>query len=313
MNADRAMLKAPGQRKNHSAKWWRLTVKGVPQIRFEDKHDRLITALESGRLVELRVVRTPLRVEMHAVIKHPDRPLVVEPVNPVGLDKGLKSRLVTSDGEHIPPTNVDLRQALRAQRSFSRSVKGSASRIKKRDHLAKQHRRVQERAIQADFRLADLLVKAYDGVAVEKLNIAGLLKTKWFSKQMSQQRWGSFDLILEHKAVKAGVRYAEVNPRHTSTDCSRCGHRQPMPLSVRTFRCEQCELRLCRDHNAAINVCARGFPTWNPWGRVGHDLVFPDAVRSTNLCCKTSFGSGRKMLADTAEQYHLNRSVNLGI
>ncbi len=134
VNADRAMLKAPGERKNHSEKWWRLQVKGVPQIRFEDKHDRLTTALESGRLVELRVARTPLRVEIHAVIKHPDRPPVADPVNPVGLDKGLKSRLVTSDGEHLPPTTVDLRQALRAQRRFSRSVKGSRSRIKKRKH-----------------------------------------------------------------------------------------------------------------------------------------------------------------------------------
>ncbi len=131
------MLKAPGERKNLSEKWWRLAVKGVPQVRFEDKHDRLAAALESGRLVELRVVRTPLRVEIHAVIKHPDRPLVAYSVNPVGLDKGLKSRLVTSDGEHILPTTVDIRQELRAQRRFSRSVKGSASRIKKRNHLAK--------------------------------------------------------------------------------------------------------------------------------------------------------------------------------
>ena len=251
--------------------------------------------------------------KIHAVIKHPDRPPVADPVNPVALDKGLKSRLVTSDGEHIPPTTVDMRQALRVQRLFSRSVKGSRSRIKKRNHLAKQHRRLGEQAVQSDFRLADRLGKAYDGIAVDKLNVAGLLRTKLFSKKMSQQRWGSIDLILEYKAVKAGIRYAGVNPSHTSTDCSRCGHRQPMPLNVRIFRCEQCGLSMCRDINSAINVCARGFPTWDPWGRVGHDLVFPDAVRSTNLCCKTSPGSGRAMLADIAEQYHLGTSVNLGI
>ena len=45
---------------------------------------------------------------------------------------------------------------------------------------------------------------------------------------------------------------------------------------------------------------------WDPWGRVGHDLVFPDAVRFASLCCKTSIGSGRAMLTDTAEQYHLD-------
>ncbi len=119
-------------------------MKSGPQTRFEDKRDHLTTALESGRLVELQVARTPLRVELHAVIKHPDRPQVAEPVNPVGLDKGLKSRLVTSDGEHLPPRTVDLRQVMRVQRLFSRSVKGSQSRIKKRERLAKQHRSVAE-------------------------------------------------------------------------------------------------------------------------------------------------------------------------
>ena len=59
VNAHRGLLTSPGERKNHSAKWWRLQVKGVPQVRFEDKHDRLAAALDSGKLVELRVVRTP--------------------------------------------------------------------------------------------------------------------------------------------------------------------------------------------------------------------------------------------------------------
>ena len=144
------------------------------------------------------------------------------------------------------------------------------------------------------------LVKAYDGIAVEKLNIAGLLKTKLFSKKMSQQRWGS---LISYWNTKESW-------------CPLCGGKPsatPPPTvldagiaSRGIFRCEQCGLSICRDHNAAINVCARGYPTWDPWGRVGHDLVFPDAVRSTNLCCKTSFGSGRAMLADTAEQYHLD-------
>ncbi len=102
-----------------------------------------------------------------------------------------------------------------------------------------------------------------------------MLKTKLFSKQISQQRWGVFDLILEHKAVKAGVHYVKVNPSHTSTDCSRCGHRQTMPASVRTLRCEQCGLTICRDINSAINICARGFPTWSPPGRVGHTSCSP--------------------------------------
>ena len=75
---------------------------------------------------------------------------------------------------------------------------------------------------------------------------------------------------------------------------------------IRIFQCEKCGLSICRDINAAINIRVRGFPSWDPRGREGHYLVFPDAVRYTNLCCKTRIGPGRAMQADTAEQYHLD-------
>ena len=83
-----------------------------------------------------------------------------------------------------------------------------------------------------------------------------MLKSKLFSKKTSQQCRGASDLVLEHKAAKGGVHYVKANPHHTSTDCSRCGHRQKMPLSVRVFRCEQCGLTMCGDTNSAINVYA---------------------------------------------------------
>ena len=94
-----SMLTPPNTEQG-TARWWRLRVKGLPGLRFEDKNDRLAAALDGGgRVVELRVVRTALRTEIHAVVKHPNRPMAVAtPVNPVGIDKGLNSRMVTSCG-----------------------------------------------------------------------------------------------------------------------------------------------------------------------------------------------------------------------
>ena len=67
-----SMIVPPNTVKNQSVKWWRLQVKGLPRIRFGDRNHRLDTALEGGgKLVELRVVRSPLRTEVHVVIKHP--------------------------------------------------------------------------------------------------------------------------------------------------------------------------------------------------------------------------------------------------
>ncbi len=298
-DASASMLVAPGSPKNQSAVWWRLQVKGVPRLRFRDKHHRLATALGSGaNLKELRVVRTPLRTEIHAVVKHPpcDTP-AREPTNPVGIDLGLKHRLVVSDGTRVPARRPDRTRIKRAQRKLSRAEKGSNTRRKKALSLATAHRREKERATQADFRLAHHLVTTYDGIATEDLNIAGMLKSKMFSRQISDQRWASLNSMLEYKAWKAGIRHVRVDPRRTSTTCSVCGHRQAMPLSVRVFSCRRCGLEMDRDVNAARNVGVRGF------GR-GSGGTLPDAMRHTKSACRTSSASGQcGATGHIAEQY----------
>ena len=295
----------------HRGKWWRLQVKGLPRLRVEDKEDRLAEALGGGgKVVELRVVRAPLRVEVHVVVKHPDQTDARERGGePGGVDKGLSSRVVTSCGGTIPARTVEGGQASRAQRRLSRAKKGSRSRVKKRTAHAKVRRREKERARHADFRLAHQLVSSHDGIASEDLGVSGMLRSKRFSKKMSEQRWSALDQILEYKAWKAGFPYARVDPKYTSTDCSSCGHRQSMPLSVRVYNCGSCGLELCRDVNAARNIRARGFPTWRPRGREG---LPPDATRGTNFCCRTGPPLAEPQ-TDVAEQYAGNTSVVSGI
>ena len=282
-DASPGMLVAPGNPKNGSKVWWRLAVKGLPRLKFRDKGDRLAIALGSGgRLVELRVVRTPLRTEIHAVLKHPEREMPdPEPSRPVGLDRGLRIRLALSDGTRIPARVPEMASIKRSQRKLSRARKGSQNRRKKALSFARAHRREKERAVQADFRLAHHLVSTYDAIAVENLGVAGMLRAKRFSRKLSDQRWSSLDRILEHKAWKAGVPYVRVDPRHTSTDCSFCGHRQPMPLLLRVFQCGRCGLELDRDVNAARNIGARAFGP-------GSGGTTPDAMRQTNFRRKTT-------------------------
>lgn len=40
--------------------------------------------------------------------------------------------------------------------------------------------------------------------------------------------------------------------------CSCCGHRQKMPLNVRTYRCPECGTVIDRDINAAVNIRDEG-------------------------------------------------------
>ena len=282
-DASPSMVREPGE----GGRWWRLAVKGVPSVRFADRGDRLRTALDEGTLVELRIVRTPLRVELHAVFRHAAPPDPTgEPTNPVGIDKGLTTRLALSDGRYVAARTVDDTTVRRYQRRLSRAKKGSRTRAHKRAALARVRRRETERARAADFRLAHDLVTTFDGIGVEDLNVAGMLRSRRFSKKMSEQRWATLDHILEHKAGKAGVHYERVNPANTTTDCSRCGHRQPMPLGTRVYDCANCGMVLCRDVNAAKNICARAYPVR------GREGTSPDVARTTNFCQETDHPHG---------------------
>ncbi len=74
-----------------------------------------------------------------------------------------------------------------------------------------------------------------------------------------------------------------------------------MPLTVRVYECGGCGLIMCRDHNAAKNICARGFPHHGePRDRPG---LSADVTRYTNLCCKTASSFGSRRQADDTEQY----------
>jgi len=308
-DASPSMVREPGE----GGRWWRLRVKGVPAVRFADRGGRLRTALDQGRLVELRIVRTPNRVELHAVFRLPPTPEPVgEPANPVGMDKGLRTRLARCDGSYEEAREPDLTVIKRRQRALSRAKKRSRTRAKKRLALARAWRRETEQARQADFRLAHRLITTHDGIGVEALNVAGMLRTKRFSKKMSEQRWSTLDAILEHKAAKAGIHYVRVNAAYTSQDCSQCGHRQPMPLNKRVYDCRRCGMVLCRDVNAARNICARAFPKVRD--RAGaREETSPGVARipPTPSANETDHPHTGATPADATEQYAL--SVNSSI
>ncbi|NES06220.1 MAG: IS200/IS605 family element transposase accessory protein TnpB [Okeania sp. SIO2F4] len=63
---------------------------------------------------------------------------------------------------------------------------------------------------------AHKLVKEYDLIAVEKLNIKGLARNTKLSKSIYDVAWGAFIEKLNAVAVKRGVHVITVNPNHTS-------------------------------------------------------------------------------------------------
>lgn len=182
------------------------------------------------------------------------------PDNIVGIDVGLIDFYVASDGSRITAPK-HLRKAERklksVQRRVSRRKKGSNRRKKAIQKLGQQHKKVADTRKDFHFKIVKSLLNKYDVVAVEKLNIKGLAKTR-LAKSINDAGWGQFVTILSNKAENAGLKVIAVNPNGTSQECSNCGHKVKKPLSQRMHNCPACHTSLCRDLNAAINIKARG-------------------------------------------------------
>jgi putative transposase len=201
----------------------------------------------------------------------------------VGVDVGLESFATLSNGTQIANPRyyrAAERKLKTAQRRLSRRVKGSSRRRKARELLAKAHLKVKRARQDFAHKTARALVNEYDQIAVEKLNIRGMVRNHPLAKSISDAGWGLFLTILIAKAASAGRVVVEVNPAGTSQLCAQCGERVPKRLAVRWHSCPYCGCELHRDHNAALNILKRGggtafgeaLPLGGPQNRELHEL-----------------------------------------
>ncbi|WP_235006865.1 RNA-guided endonuclease InsQ/TnpB family protein [Calothrix rhizosoleniae] len=134
--------------------------------------------------------------------------------------------------------------------------KGSKRRKKAIKKLGIRHKKVADTRKDFHFKTAKKLLSKYDVIAVEKLNVKGLARTR-LAKSIHDAECG-FINILTFKAENAGLRVIPVSPNGTSQSCSNCGHVVKKPLSQRMHNCPVCHTSICRDWNAAINIKNRG-------------------------------------------------------
>jgi putative transposase len=190
-----------------------------------------------------------------------EAPAKVAVASTVGIDLGLTSFAVLSNGEHVANPRY-LRAAedrlARRQQALSRKKKGSAARRRARVLVAKAHAAIANQRRDHARKLAAALFSHFDLVAFEALNIAGMVQHPNLSKSISDAAWNTFIVALTCKAENAGKWAVPVNPRGTSQRCSGCGIVVAKALAERWHSCLHCGLSLHRDHNAAINVLRLG-------------------------------------------------------
>ena len=180
----------------------------------------------------------------------------------VGLDLGLTTLIVASDGEKIPnPRHLRrCEKALaRAQRSLAKKVKGSNNRTKARIKVAVHHRKVREARADHLHKIALRLVRDNQTIYLEDLAVSGLARTR-LAKSVHDAGLATFTRLLEEKALQYGRTVIKISRWFPSSQlCSACGtNTGRKPLDVRQWTCPSCGASHNRDINAAINILHEG-------------------------------------------------------
>jgi len=198
--------------------------------------------------------------------------------NTVGVDMGLSDFITTSDDkviDNLKPFRKKQRQLKIRQRKLSKKQTKSNNRTKQRKSVYRVHRKIKETRKDFHHKTANNLLKDYDLICIEDLDVKGLMRTK-LAKSIQDTGWSSFKTILEYKATLLGksvVSIGRFDP--SSKTCNACGNKQDMPLNQRVYRCE-CGHEMGRDLNAALNILDWGYKKYT----VGTTEIYASQIRT---------------------------------
>lgn len=185
----------------------------------------------------------------------------------IGIDVGLTHFAITSSGRKVANerfARFAAENLKRKQKSLSRKKKGSKSSQKARVLVARAHEKI--RRVRADFlhKLSRQLVNENQVIAVEDLNVKGMMRNRSLAKAIGDCSWSMFTAMLAYKAERDGKAFVKCHRFFPSSKaCNCCGHvAHSLPLNIRNWTCQHCGSEHDRDINAAKNIRDEGLRIW---------------------------------------------------
>lgn len=242
-------------------------VKMTQRLRFNGKINGVVVSQEGNRyfasfsmqITEEEYLRT------HPHVKE------IRKKNSVGVDIGIKSALVLSDGiaiESPKPLKQNLRKIRRLsrqldKRTHARTKQERLSGVKKSNNYRKlsvKLSNVQRRVanIRRDFtqKVTTILTTHYGQIALEDLNVRGMVQNHRLAQAVSDVAFGELNKQIGYKSEYNGVTIKRTDRFYPSSKtCSVCGNvKHDLKLSNRTYRCDKCGAVINRDYNASLNL-----------------------------------------------------------
>ena len=247
----------------------RLKIPTLGWVRIKEKG--YIPTTKDGYMIRSGTVSVKAgRFYVSVLVEIPDVNIGNNSNEGIGIDLGLKDLAIVSNGKTYRNINKSAglkkleKQLIREQRSLSRKYenlkKGEST---QRANIRKQKLKVQKLHhkmdnIRTDYinkTIAEIVKTKPSYIAIEDLNVKGMMKNRCLSKAVASQKFYEFRTRLKAKCDENGIELRVADRFYPSSKtCHHCGSvRKNLKLSDRIYRCE-CGYVADRDLNAALNL-----------------------------------------------------------
>jgi putative transposase len=191
----------------------------------------------------------------------------------IGIDLGLTNFIVLSDGMKVAnpkflsklQDRLAREQKILAKRRLvakaqQRKLSESRNYQKQKTKVAKVYEKITNSRKDFLHKLSFNIIKNHDVIAIEDLNVKGMVKNRKLAKAISDSSWSAFTTMLVYKSDWYGKTLVKIDRWYPSSKtCSNCNHLLTnAQLSVRSWDCPSCVQTNQRDINASINILTQG-------------------------------------------------------
>jgi putative transposase len=232
--------------------------------KFLDGIEMIMERQIKGIIKHCNISKTPTGKYFVSILTELEYQPVRKTNQSVGIDLGIKDFLVLSNGTKIKNHRF-LKHYERIlaenQKYLSRKTKQSNRYEKQRLKLARIYEKVTNSRMDLIHKTTTSLVKQFDTIYLEDLNVKGMMKNHKLAKAIGDVSWGKFIDVLEYKAIWNDKQVIHIDRFFPSSKtCSKCGWiNNHLTLKDRNWTCSECGSVHDRDFNAAINILNEGY------------------------------------------------------
>ena len=251
--------------------------------KFKEPIDLILSRSFIGTIKQATISKTPTNEYFVSILVETEHVKYEKTGKSVGIDLGIKDFVITSEGYKYKNNRYSKTYAKKLkenQQHLSRKTKGSNRYQKQKLKVATIYKKITNSRLDKLHKVSTELIKKYDVIVLEDLNIKGLSKRckpkmdetgnyipngqsrkSGLNRNILDASWGNFINMLEYKASwndKKIIRVDRFFP--SSKTCNSCGYiNQNLTLNIREWTCPSCNTKLDRDLNASINILNEGY------------------------------------------------------